>query len=146
MNASGSGAADPDPNKSTTDPDSDPGGPKTYGSYGSESRTLLPLQHLQLTLALKKDACLKSFSLPDRNHVRTRLIIFFWSAPQTWRDAKFFPGKTQFQSRTSGHHRESGKSYSSSGCKIPFSLHLRSEAKEGTVLEFLNNPWGLGTE
>jgi hypothetical protein len=141
MNASGSGA-DLDPNKSITDPDSDPGGPNTYGSFGSESRTLLPLQHLQLTLALKKDACLKRFSLPDRNHVRTRLIIFFWSAPQKrWRDAKFFPGKTQFQSRTSGHHRESGKSYSLSGCKNPFSLHLRSKAK-GTVQEFLNNLWG----
>jgi hypothetical protein len=26
--------------------------------------------------------------------------------------------------------------------KILFSLHLRSEAKEGTLLEFLNNLWG----
>jgi hypothetical protein len=93
----------------------------------------------------KRCLCLERFSLPDRNHVRTRLIIFFWSAPKRWRDAKFFPGKNQFQSRTSGHHRESGKSYSSSGCKNPFSLHLRSVAK-GTVLEFLNNLWELGTE
>jgi hypothetical protein len=29
---------------------------------------------------------------------------------------------------------------------LSLSLHLRSKAKEGIVLEFFNNLWGLGTE